>query len=306
MIYMSLKYYCNRGQQRWAPLVMSVIIIVIIAAAVGFLTTRQKTPTKTSEEVVAEIDGQVLYAQEVRMHMEPAEPWVGSAPPSEPSQKALNEAIRVRLFAREAKDRGLKPEEGSSEIAQASLVQALIHRELQRQGIRAETITNKAAKRYYDENSIRFDENASVSLAAVVVEDFRVAKQLIRRAEGGTKDQFVKLVQKYSVDDKSKAEDGFLAIVPQDEDKIYDEVVEVGMALSEVGQVGLARGSDNRYYVLRATHIESQAEPWGGELIFRVKNVMAEERKQKALEELEEKLRQDSQIVVYADILDQI
>lgn len=84
------------------------------------------------------------------------------------------------------------------------------------------------------------------------------------------------------------------------------ELTPVGLRLRTVGQVGLAHGPDGRYYILRATKVETRVPPWTEELKQRVKNMIVHEQEEAILARLEQQLRTAARISVNRQRLYQI
>ena len=58
------------------------------------------------------MDGEPITAVELQQFVQPIALRIGADPPPDPRRQALEEAIRVRLFAREGNRRGLKVPDG--------------------------------------------------------------------------------------------------------------------------------------------------------------------------------------------------
>lgn len=261
-----------------------------------------------SAEIVARIDGEPVYAKEVSANLLPAPPRIGSATPVDPRRAALDEAIRIRLFAREAKRRGIEAPRGNPAVARAYLVQELIEEELERREIEERGVSSRQALQYYKEHPELFTEVKSVGLDVIIVRDGELAERLLRRVEGGDREEFTALVRRFSLDDVSRSKDGYLTTldVSDPDDQVEDEIAHVGWAMTEPGQVGMAMDSRGRYYVLRARTVESFLRPWDGEVALIVKNLVADERKRKVLEKLEGRLRSEARVTVNGAALDRV
>lgn len=263
------------------------------------------------DAAVAKVGDEPVYAREVTVHLRPAQPRVGAAVPVDPRRQALDDAIRVRLFAHEAQRLGTRAPDGPPEVQQAYLVQWLIEREVDRRGIRVESISDDDASRHYEENRELFNKIESVDLAAVTVDDPTLAESLLERAERASTEEFARLAGEFSLDEASRARGGRLTVVDSDGkdpqgNEVEAAIARAGLALRKGGQVGLARGPDGRYHVLRATKVEMKYKPWGEDLVPYLKNVMTYDRQEQALEEMEQRLREDTGIVAYNDVLNRL
>jgi len=254
----------------------------------------------SSNDIVARVNGESVRADEVLENLLPSPPKIGTAYQVDPRRNALDEAIQTRLFAQEARRRGIEVSGLPPAVARAYLAQKLIAEEVGRRRIDARSIDDGQAHRFYEKHSHLFTEVESVALEAIVVEDPELANQLLFQVEGADEKTFDKLAREFSVDQALKHRGNLLALLKASapDDGVEDEVARVGWTMTKPGQVGLARSSHNRYYVLRANEIESSVRPWDEDLALMAKNVMANELKEKTLEELEEQLRAEAEITV--------
>lgn len=284
--------------------------IRLIAALVGTLFVGCTEPSTSSvpagEVVVARLDGQPILASEVRMHLRVAPPRVGTAPAVDPRQQALDAAIRVRLFAREGRRRGYTAD-GSPATVQAALVRGVVAAETEGDAFQAAAISDQEARRFYEANAIRFNHPTTVRVSAIVLDDPDLAEKVMHQAAAADAAELARLVREHSVDEPSRERDGDLGVIDDRTDTdpasgIDPNPAALAMLLKRVGQVGLVGGTDGRYYVLRATEVDLTIQPWDLDPM-RVKNVMVYERRNRALDALEQRLREQSRSVVVGEAL---
>lgn len=286
----------------------AVAAILALAAilASGCSNERVAAPPEP-DAVVAEVGGRHLLVRDVLNHLSPPDPATDIGEPINPRRQALDAAIRVVLFAREAERRGIKASEGPPQIVQSRLVQSVIRQELSDLDLPLEE-SGTEARRYYEEHSELFngDGIVSVSLSALVLEDAETAERLLSRADGIGDDAFVELVSEHSVDEGTRSKEGRFAVLVDSKggpaveqgDDIDEELLAVGWSLRKPGQVGLARDSAGRYYVLRADKVDIAVRTPDEELMTYVAGVMELERREHALQQTEEELRKNTDIVV--------
>ena len=285
---------------------VAAILTVAAILASGCSNGRMGSPPEP-DAVVAEVGGRSLLVRDVMDHLSPPDPATDIGDPINPRRQALDDAIRVELFAREAERRGIKAPEGPPQIAQSSLVQSVIRQESSDLDLPRE-VSGTEARRYYEEHPELFngDRIASVSLSTLVLEDAETAERLLSRAHGIGDDDFVELVSEHSVDESTRSEEGRFAVLvegkggPEIEqgDDIDGELLSVGWSLRKPGQVGLARDSDGRYHVLRADKVDIAVRTLDEELMAYVAGVVKMERQERALQRTEEELRKSADIVV--------
>lgn len=273
------------------------------------------------DRIVATVDGEPIYASDVEAHLRPPRPRVGSLPPTDPRHSAVVEAVRVRLFLREAERRGLMVADGPREIVQSRLVQALIRQELMDHRISASQISNAEAKQYYNRNRDVFSTTERVVLDAVVVKKADLAERILQQSNDIGAREFRKLVRTYSVHSISGSRDGHLMdghFMVVDEavehapggtphsDPLEAEIHPVALRMQYAGQVGSARDARGYHYVLRAAEVEKSIKTWSKAFLPAVKNVMLEERREKVLEGLYQRLRRGTDISIHKNALEGI
>lgn len=236
------------------------------------------------DAVIARIDGQPVLASEVRLHLRAAPPRIGTAPAVDPRRVALDAAIRVRLFAQEGRRRGLAAK-GAPATVQAMLVRGVIDAETSAAELRGDGVSDEDARVFYERDPKRFNRPTEVRVAAVAVDDERAAEELLVKASTASEAELAALGAKD------------LGVIDEHGEGVDPAIAGTAMWLKHPGAVGLAPGSDGRYYVLRATEVKIVIKPWTADAM-RVKNVVAEERRNAVLSRLEERLRKTASIEI--------
>lgn len=252
-----------------------------------------------ASETIARVDGRTVDVGDVVAHLRPPEPWVGARPPADPRRLALDEAVRVELFAQEATRRAIDPPEGPPAVVEAALVQGLISRELKDAGgTETGDVSEADVRRYFEDHREISTAPGTVDLSTVVVESAEEARRLLRQAAGMSDREFAQMVREHSSHEPSRSAGGRLTVLEADEpdDEVEDAISGVGYSMLEDGQVGLARASDGRYHVLRASNVERKQRPWDEEAALLTKNLMVEKRQEQILSALEERLRDGAEV----------
>lgn len=265
---------------------MTAVLYAVLTAAL-VVAGCQNAPAASvpaGDAVVARIDGQPVLASEVSQHLRAAPPRIGTAPAVDPRRVALDAAIRVRLFEQEGRRRGITAK-GAPAIVQATLVRGVVEAETASPEYRGDRISDEDARQFYERDPERFNRPTEVRIAGIAVDDAGAAEELLVKASTASEAEFAKLG---GVD---------LGVVDEHGDGADPPIAGTALWLKHPGAVGLATGSDGRYYVLRATQVSIVLAPWTADTM-RVKNVLAEERRNEVLRRLEEQLRKQVSIEV--------
>jgi hypothetical protein len=128
------------------------------------------------------------------------------------------------------------------------------------------------------------------------------------RAAGASDEEFARIVERHSVHGASRARNGYLTTLDAGEpdDEVEDAISRVGYSMTRPGEVGLVWTSDGQYHVLRAISVERLPRPWDEESSVATRSLIAEERRERILEEFEVRLRADSEIHVYEEVLNDL
>lgn len=286
---------------------LSARCLVAAVAIAAFATTackrdRQCKP-RGDHSVVACFDDDEITADEVEPFLRPAMPIPGRAELPDPRPAAVDAAIRVRLFAAEARRRDLPGGDGPEARTRAVLNQALIRAEVKRLGIGAETISDEDAQRYHDEHPDEVSPLEAVRCRAIFVDDPALAEDLYRRAVRAGEQAFAALAGEHS-DDPSAANGGDLGVIDRRDPTVDVALIRLALSLRRAGDVGgPVKLADGRYVLLHATAVELDKKLFEGKVIPSVKNHMAQLREREALDALDAELRGKHDVRVLRDEL---
>lgn len=291
-----------RPRRRLSLVLVLLALACATAPSAGCSKKTTATTTTPANPAVAWADEQPVSSSAVALHIKPPAPWVGVAKPVEARQAALDEAVRVVLFAHEAERRKLQPAAGSAEAVRASLVQKLIADELKARGRVPESISDDEAKAFYEQNRHRFNQPERFQLGDIVVESAELAEKLLGRAAQATNEAFAEMAREHRVDSDPRERSGTYGWVlasGKDErgNQLPMPLFRVARRLVLPGMVGLAQTADGRYHVLRAIATDVDYVPWDKD-IMRIKNVMTREIRESLLDALDRSLREQHRIRV--------
>jgi len=268
--------------------VLRSFVVAIALLAVG--CPRASAPSCSATGAgLACVDNEAIAAADVTPLVRPP-PIPIDAPRIDHLDRAVNEAIRARLFAREARKRGLAGQ------TDGELSQALITKEVGAQGAARDAISDADARSYYDAHPSEFLHVESVQARGIAVATLEEASRLAAEARGVDDAKFAELAKKHSLDE-SKESGGELGKV-DDHSTRDDAIVRAALALHSAGQTaGPFVDGKGRWWILRAVAVEAAARPFDA---ISVKNGLAKLRRDEKIAALEAELRGRAKIEVNA------
>lgn len=283
-------------RSRTRPAASACVVLFLCAyCSPGCKQSEKSCGPRDDNTVIACIGGESVTRDEVIEHLRPPLPVRGHADLPDPRPPAVEAALRVRLFAAEARRRGLQVRGGgSAEVQRVRLSRALIQKELARRGISPAAISDDEARRVFQERPTQFNEIVRATGRAIFVADARNAEAVFRQVDGASREAFAAAARKLSTD--PSAERGGL-IPDLRADDIDPAMRKLGNSLRTEGEVaGPVRLDDGRYVILFADKLELAVKPFDAAVATQVKNVVAHERETAAVDELYAALRKRAHV----------
>ncbi|RMH42356.1 MAG: peptidyl-prolyl cis-trans isomerase [Deltaproteobacteria bacterium] len=279
----------SHALRRFAGAGRFVTALVALAAAGGCSRASRTCGPRPDHSVVACYNGEPVTADEVAAFVRAPRRVPGRAAPSDPRADALDEALRVRLLADEARRRGLEATAGSPAFVRASLYQALRRDLAARHRATARDVSDDEARAYYERHPGLFNKITATYCLALYESDPARAEQLVERLRGAGEQAF--------------REAGGVAIGETHAEGIDPAIRRLSNDLRHVGDVdGPVRLASGTYAILYATRLDMNVKPFE-QVAAQVKNHIAHEREQNLIAEQAAALRAKASIEVFADEL---
>ena len=261
---------------------------IALALMLGLAACGGASPCERADAVAC-VDDRAITVAAAREHLTPATPELGRAALPDPVARAVDAAIRVELFAAEARSRGLPDGGGPAARRVATLHRALIADERARQRLGPEHIDDATAAAFYARLPGRVSKVSAAMVRAIYADDAATAEALYAAAVGKDEEAFAALARERSRD-PSAASGGDLGVI--DDDHAPIELVRAVTALREPGAlVGPTQLADGRYVIVRAIEVAVRPEPFAV-VAPRVKQYLAREAEVQALDALAAQLAQ--------------
>lgn len=269
----------------------ALVLALATSMAAGACKHERSCEPAADGSVVACLNDSPIPRAEVEQHLRPQGPAPGRATPPNPRSVALEAALRVRLFAAEARRRGLEVD-GPASQSTARLNRALISDELERQHIGAEHISDAEARAFYEAHPGRVNQIDAVHCLALYADDPARAEALYGELHGAGRDAFV------------AAGGADIGAIHHLDPTVEQGLVQLASTLREAGAVsGPVKTADGRYALLYADSLDMTVAPFEGAVVAQTKNTMARDAERAALDALFDELRARSRVVVFDDAL---
>ena len=219
------------------------------------------------------------------------------------SEEILNRQLRVM---------GLTPEQFRAQIAEQSVVKAVIDRELKSN----KTISDAAARGFFEKNPGLFEEPESVRVSHILfsiqdaatnreltedqkLEKKRLAEKVLAEAKSGA--DFSSLVKKYSEDQASLDRGGEYAIVRSKPDRVGTvpefEAAAFSLATNKISDIVTTRFG---YHIIRANERIPAKKLEFAKVIEKIKESMMQDLAQKELPAYVEALKKEAGVEILA------
>jgi peptidyl-prolyl cis-trans isomerase D len=276
-------------------------VVVLVAGLASSGCRKQGSACKRASDhaVVACYANDTLSPAELEPFL-PAAVRRSTSSLSDPRAEALDEAIAVRLLADEASRRALPAVGDSAEHRRASAYQALRRDVVAERRLSAGDVTDEDARRYYEAHPGRFNKITQTYCRGIFVADEALARQLHARLQGADEEAFAAAARASST--HASAADGG-ALGETHAGSIDPFVRTLSNDLRDVGQLlGPARLESGGFVLLYATQLTMATKPYE-EVAAQVRNHIARDRQEAALDQLAATLRPQARVEVFADEL---
>lgn len=249
----------------WLLGLVAVLFVLILAWVAGFFLDDSPEENRTAEEmglIIARGQGieisREVYLREMRKR---ALLSLGGEEEIERGREVLDDLIRRRLLAEEARSRGL---DGSIEVVEAIeriLVNALISDLYQ--GRSARDLEKEKVEARYARDRETYSRPEMIRLAHLFIEVKNGDRTAARtRAEGAIERarahrvrslHFGGLSEEFSDDLDTKSRGGDLGFMDRSRDDLPPSVIEAGFELKAIGEISGVVESDRGFHVLKLT-----------------------------------------------------
>lgn len=271
-------------------------VVGLIASALAGFACRDapRCGPRADHAVVACVDQTAITAAAAREHLRPPRPLPGRATPPTPAERAVDDAIRVQLFADEASRRGLAPRSARVAVRHRALVDHLAATS----GRTPAEISDDEAAAAYAATPGRYGKVEAVRARAIYLAEPAAAEATYQAAVGADDAGFAALAQGRSRD-PSAAAGGDLGAI--DEHTATKELVRLASELRHPGDLlGPRLLDDGRYVILRATEVTVRPEPLAGALP-RVKATLARAALEEQVAAEAARLALGRRVTIFAD-----
>jgi hypothetical protein len=281
-----------------------VVCACVALFAAGCHSSKKRCGSLRSD-VVACVDGTPVFGPEVGQLMREHSWSDGSARIPDPRRAAVEQAIRLVLFAREAQRLSLPmPQVDLTAPVQATAVRAraFIDHETRQAKLSPEEVPEADVNRTMAENDWWFRKLEDVRISGIAIADPARAEEIYKSAsKATTSDEFRSSVASHSEDAESKLKGGDLGRPPENE-RYRQRLIAIHRDIKPGRIFGPVREMDGYYWIVRIDDVklgEFRKEISPEERVRRTRRYLALSRADKMLESHAVRLRAAAPVEIY-------
>jgi len=260
-----------------------------------------------ANEVLAKVGDRTITVGEFADRLASQSPYLRARfEGPERRKEFLDNYVRFELLVYEAKRSGYAD---TPEIARArrnAIIQQLVKQEVD-EPLEGQPITDEEVKVVYDGNPTEFDRPAQVRASHIFVEDHARAKKVLGKATAGDMSGFRKLAREESEDEKTKENGGDLRFFEADAEQPPAAIRDAAFSLEKVGSVYPELVEEGGgYHIVMLTGKRAELRRTYEQAKRAIRHKLTRERKDAAMEALTKRLREEIEVEVDYDALEDI
>jgi len=282
-----------------------VVICACVAVFAAGCHSSKKRCGSSRSDVVACVDGTPIFGPEVSQLMRQQGWSDGSAHIPDPRRAAVDQTIRLLLFAREAQRLSLPmPQVELAAPVQATAIRAraFINHETQKSKLSSEEVPEADVQTAMADNEWWFRKLEDLRISGIAVADPKRAEDVYKSASKvRTSDEFKALVASHSEEEESRVKGGDLGHPPESE-TYRQRWITINRDIKPGRVFGPVRETDGHYWIVRIDEVrlgEFRKEVSPEERVRRTRRYLAISRSEKMLEAHDLRLRAAARVEIY-------
>lgn len=218
----------------------------------------------------------------------------------------LDNLVKYELLVYEAKRRGYADDPEVVTARRNIMIQELIKQEID-EPLENDDITDEEVQAAYDANPTEFDRPAQVRASHIFIKNRAKAAEVLKRAKKADRATFTKLARDESEDETTKADGGDLRFFTEEAEKPPKAVREAAFSMNQVGSVYPQLIQDGGgYHIVMLTGKRAELKRTYEQAKRAIRHKLSRERKEAAMEALEQRLRKEVEVEVDHDALEHV
>jgi parvulin-like peptidyl-prolyl isomerase len=295
------------------------VIIVLALASASCSKKAEEAPVAGEEwpahglteaqanEVLAKVGDRTITVGEFADRLASQSPYLRARfEGPERRKEFLDNFVRFELLVYEAKRRGYADTPEITRARRNAMIQQLVKKEVD-EPLEGKEITDAEIQAVYDANPTEFDRAAQVRASHIFIEDHARAKKVLAKATTGDLSGFRKLAREESEDEKTKENGGDLQFFEANAEQPPAAIRDAAFSLDKVGTVYPSLIEEGGgYHILMLTGKRAELRRTYEQAKRAIRHRLTRERKDAAMEALTERLREEIEVEVDYEALQDI
>ncbi|MCS6858376.1 MAG: peptidyl-prolyl cis-trans isomerase [Sandaracinaceae bacterium] len=232
----------------------------------------------------------------------------------ERKRELLDQMVRFELFAQEAIRKGYDQLPEVQRVRKQALIRKFLKQEVEDR-IRIDDISDDEVRAYYEAHKDEYNQPEQVRVSHILIADRNTAQRVLRQAlvTAGDMKAFRQLAEQYNADPQSRDRFGDLGFFSRpserrpNEPEVPKELAEVAFSMTKIGEIypQLVRSSQG-YHIVRLTGRRGPLQRTLEEAARSIRHRLWREKRERAVEELVQKLRAEADVVEHLELLSEV
>lgn len=261
-----------------------------------------------ANEVLAKVGDRTITVGEFADRLASQSPYLQARFESPARRKEfLDNLVRYELLVYEAKRRGYMDDPEVQRARRSVMVQELIEQEVE-EPLQQNPVSEEEVEAAYEANPTEFDRQAQVRASHIFVADRKKAQAILAKAKGADRATFSRLAREESEDQKTRDNSGDLRFFTVDGDGQPSAALrKAAFSIENIGDVYPELVEDGGgYHIVMLTGKRAELKRTYEQAKRAIRHKLTKERKDEAMEALTKRLREQVQVEVDYEALDEV
>ena len=308
----ALTVYATRLTMTWKSALIALLVLASCTKDSGEPAAEEWPQHGLTEaqanEVLAKVGDRVITVGEFADRLASQSPYLQARFESPERRKEfLDNLVRYELLVYEAKRRGYMDDPEVQRARRSVMVQELIEQEVE-EPLEQNPISEEEVQAAYEANPTEFDRPEQVRASDIFIVDRKKAKAIFAQAKDADRANFSRLAREHSEDETTAANSGDLRFFTAEGDGQPSATVRrAAFSIGKIGNVYPELIEDGAgYHILMLTGKRAELKRTYEQAKRAIRHKLTKERKDSAMEQLSERLREQVPVEVDYDALEEV